>query len=56
MVPRLKLGRLVLGGDAAHSPAAARGMNAGIQDMINLCWKLALVLEGCAPAKLLDTL
>jgi 2-polyprenyl-6-methoxyphenol hydroxylase-like FAD-dependent oxidoreductase len=57
MVPRLKVGRLLLGGDAAHihSPAGAQGMNTGIQDMINLCWKLALVLKGTAPAKLLDT-
>src|SRR5271157_3230117 len=43
MVARLKVGRLLLGGDAAHihSPAGAQGMNAGIQDMINLAWKLA---------------
>ncbi|HEX3448776.1 MAG TPA: FAD-dependent monooxygenase [Isosphaeraceae bacterium] len=39
MVARLKVGRLLLGGDAAHihSPAGAQGMNTGIQDMINLC-------------------
>jgi 2-polyprenyl-6-methoxyphenol hydroxylase-like FAD-dependent oxidoreductase len=42
MVARLKVGRLLLGGDAAHihSPAEAQGMNTGIQDMINLAWKL----------------
>jgi 2-polyprenyl-6-methoxyphenol hydroxylase-like FAD-dependent oxidoreductase len=57
MVSRLKVGRLLLGGDAAHihSPAGAQGMNTGIQDMINLGWKLALVLKGQAPAALLDT-
>jgi 2-polyprenyl-6-methoxyphenol hydroxylase-like FAD-dependent oxidoreductase len=57
MVPRLKVGRLLLGGDSAHihSPAGAQGMNTGIQDMINLSWKLALVLKGHAPASLLDT-
>ncbi|KMO10278.1 FAD-dependent monooxygenase [Methylobacterium platani] len=57
MVPRLRTGRLFLGGDAAHihSPAGAQGMNTGIQDMINLCWKLAMVLRGEAPADLLDT-
>ncbi len=57
MVPRLRVGRLLLGGDAAHihSPAGAQGMNTGIQDMMNLCWKLALVLKDRAPDRLLDT-
>ncbi len=57
MVPRLRVGRLLLGGDAAHihSPAGAQGMNTGIQDMVNLGWKLALVAKGGAPAALLDT-
>jgi hypothetical protein len=57
MVARLKVGRLLFGGDAAHihSPAGAQGMNTGIQDMINLAWKLALVLKGQAPFALLDT-
>src|SRR5260370_3202807 len=43
---RLTVSRLLLGGGAApiHSPAAAQGMNTGIQDMINLALKLALVL------------
>jgi 2-polyprenyl-6-methoxyphenol hydroxylase-like FAD-dependent oxidoreductase len=38
---------LFLGGDAAHihSPAGAQRMNTGIQDMINLGWKLALVIQ-----------
>jgi hypothetical protein len=45
------------GGDAAHvhSPAGGQGMNAGIQDMINLSWKLAMVLNGQARQELLDT-
>jgi 2-polyprenyl-6-methoxyphenol hydroxylase-like FAD-dependent oxidoreductase len=57
MVSRLKVGRLLLGGDAAHihSPAGAQGMNTGIQDMINLSWKLAMVMNGQAPPALLDT-
>ena len=57
MVSQLRIGRLLLGGDSAHihSPAGAQGMNTGIQDMINLCWKLALVVHGKAPATLLDT-
>ena len=57
MISRLKVGRLLLGGDAAHihSPAGAQGMNTGIQDMINLSWKLALVIQGKAKSNLLDT-
>ncbi len=57
MVSQLKVGRLLLGGDSAHihSPAGAQGMNTGIQDMIDLGWKLALVQQGRAPASLLDT-
>jgi len=57
MVQRLKVGRLLLGGDAAHihSPAGAQGMNTGIQDMINLGWKLAMVMQGHAPEALLDS-
>jgi hypothetical protein len=38
-----------------HSPAGGQGMNAGIQDMINLSWKLAMVLNGQARQELLDT-
>lgn len=52
-------GRIFLAGDAAHlhSPAGAQGMNAGIQDSINLGWKLATVLRGKAtdPEALLDS-
>lgn len=53
----LRSGRVFFGGDAAHvhSPAGGQGMNAGIQDMINLSWKLAMVLDGRARPELLDT-
>ena len=53
----LRSGRVFFGGDAAHvhSPAGGQGMNAGIQDMINLGWKLAMVLRGAARPALLDT-
>ena len=53
----LRDGRVFFGGDAAHvhSPAGGQGMNAGIQDMINLSWKLAMVLDGQAREELLDT-
>jgi hypothetical protein len=52
-----RVGRVFLAGDAAHihSPAGAQGMNTGIQDAVNLGWKLALVMaHGFDPA-LLDT-
>ena len=50
-------GRAFLLGDAAHihSPAGGQGMNTGIGDAINLAWKLATVLAGHAPDKLLDS-
>lgn len=54
---RYRAGRLLLAGDAAHihSPAGGQGMNTGIQDAINLAWKLALVERGQAPSSLLDS-
>ncbi|RPF27877.1 GNAT family N-acetyltransferase [Georgenia muralis] len=54
---RLRAGRVLLAGDAAHvhSPAGAQGMNTGIQDAVNLGWKLALVATGRAAPDLLDT-
>lgn len=56
-VRALRSGRVFFGGDAAHvhSPAGGQGMNLGIQDMINLSWKLAMVLDGRATPELLDT-
>ncbi|HEU4915106.1 MAG TPA: FAD-dependent monooxygenase [Acidimicrobiia bacterium] len=49
-------GRVFLAGDAAHvhSPAGAQGMNTGIQDAVNLGWKLGLALHG-GPESLLET-
>ncbi len=57
IVSSYRRGRAFLAGDAAHihSPVGARGMNTGIQDALNLTWKLALVCEGRAVASLLDT-
>ncbi|GAA2452744.1 hypothetical protein GCM10010421_51970 [Streptomyces glaucus] len=54
---RYRAGPCFLAGDAAHihSPAGAQGMNTGIQDALNLGWKLALVCRGAAPEELLET-
>ncbi|MBC3909419.1 FAD-dependent oxidoreductase [Undibacterium umbellatum] len=54
---KFRHGRVLFAGDAAHqvSPFGARGANSGIQDADNLVWKLKLVVDGKAPAKLLDT-
>ena len=54
---RFRYGRTLFVGDAAHqvSPFGARGANSGIQDSDNLIWKLKLVMDGLAPARLLDT-
>lgn len=48
-------GRVFVAGDAAHihSPAGGQGMNTGIQDAINLAWKLAMVIRGAAAPGLL---
>ncbi|NBM19172.1 FAD-dependent monooxygenase [Streptomyces sp. GC420] len=50
-------GRVLVAGDAAHIhlPIGAQGMSAGIQDAVNLGWKLALQVKGRAPEGLLDT-
>jgi hypothetical protein len=57
-VAEYRAGRVFLAGDAAHihSPAGGQGMNTGMQDAINLAWKLALVCRGgCAESPLLDS-
>jgi hypothetical protein len=48
---------MLLAGDAAHihAPMGGQGMNVGIQDAMNLGWKLASVVHGSAPEELLDT-
>jgi len=50
-------GRVFLAGDAAHvhSPVGGQGMNTGIQDAMNLGWKLAASIQGWAPPGLLDS-
>ncbi len=50
-------GRAFLAGDAAHShpPYGAYGLNTGLEDAVNLGWKLAAVLQGWAPPRLLDS-
>ena len=54
---RFRHGPVFFVGDAAHqvSPFGARGGNGGLQDTDNLCWKLAAVLKGRAPDRLLDS-
>jgi 3-(3-hydroxy-phenyl)propionate hydroxylase len=49
--------RILLAGDAAHMmpPSAGQGLCSGIRDAVNLAWKLAAVVQGHAPASLLDT-
>ena len=56
-MPHFRHGRVLFVGDSAHqvSPFGARGANSGIQDTDNLVWKLKLVVDGLAPAALLDS-
>lgn len=50
-------GRVFFAGDAAHihPPLGGQGLNLGVQDALNLGWKLAATLAGWAPERLLDT-
>lgn len=49
--------RVLLAGDAAHvhSPTGGQGLNTGVQDAVNLGWKLAQVVKGISPESLLDS-
>jgi hypothetical protein len=48
---------VLLAGDAAHVhyPVGGQGLNTGVQDAVNLGWKLAQVVKGTSPDSLLDT-
>ena len=50
-------GRLLLAGDAAHvhPPDGGQGLQTGVQDAVNLGWKMAQVVKGTSPESLLDT-
>ncbi|MGW6441752.1 FAD-dependent monooxygenase [Lentzea sp. NPDC055074] len=52
-----RTGRVLLAGDAAHihPPAGGQGLNLGVQDAVNLGWKLAAQVHGWAPEALLDS-
>jgi hypothetical protein len=52
-----RAGRVLLAGDAAHihSPHGGQGLNTGVQDAVNLGWKLAQVVKRISPDSLLDT-
>ncbi|MFJ8747068.1 FAD-dependent monooxygenase [Embleya sp. NPDC127516] len=54
---RYRQGRVILLGDAAHVhfPIGGQGLNTGLQDAVNLGWKLAATIQGWAPEGLLDT-
>jgi 3-(3-hydroxy-phenyl)propionate hydroxylase len=52
-----RAGRVLLAGDAAHvhSPIGGQGLNTGVQDAVNLGWKLAQVVKRVSPESLIDT-
>src|SRR3954454_14624092 len=52
-----RVGRVLLAGDAAHihPPDGGQGLQTGVQDAVNLGWKLAEVIKGTSPEALLDT-
>ena len=57
LAERYRVGRVLLAGDAAHihPPIGGQGLNLGVQDAVNLGWKLAAQIRGWAPETLLDT-
>jgi 2-polyprenyl-6-methoxyphenol hydroxylase-like FAD-dependent oxidoreductase len=52
-----RTGRILLAGDSAHVhyPVGGQGLQIGVQDAVNLGWKLAQVVKGTSPVSLLDT-
>ncbi|KAA6465395.1 hypothetical protein DYQ86_05505 [Acidobacteria bacterium AB60] len=56
-VGRMHVGRIFIAGDAAHihSPFGGQGMNTGLQDVWNLCWKLQLAVSGRGSQELLES-
>jgi len=57
LAERYREGRVFLAGEAAHNyvPTASHGLNTGLNDAVNLGWKLAAALQGWAPQTLLDS-
>lgn len=57
MVDTYRLGRVLLAGDAAHvhTPFGGQGLNLGLVDAANLGWKLAAVIQGTMPERLIDS-
>ena len=57
MAPTWKVGRISLHGDAAHitPPFAGQGMNSGIRDAFNYAWKVACVVKGQMPERVLES-
>jgi 2-polyprenyl-6-methoxyphenol hydroxylase-like FAD-dependent oxidoreductase len=57
LAEQYRVGRVLLAGDAAHihPPTGGQGLNLGVQDAVNLGWKLAAAVGGWAPDGLLDT-
>ncbi|WP_280400362.1 rifampin monooxygenase [Nocardia carnea] len=57
LAERYRAGRVLLAGDAAHihPPLGGQGLNLGVQDAVNLGWKLAAEIAGWAPEGLLDS-
>lgn len=57
IVPNMRSGRVLFAGDAAHLIPifGVRGLNGGLSDAANLAWKLARVVQGVSPDRLLDS-